>query len=33
MGATKIMVVRHAEKPGVYNGQSYSGIGSLRASW
>jgi hypothetical protein len=29
MGATKIMVVRHAEKPGVYNGQSYAGIDAL----
>jgi len=26
MGATKIMVIRHAEKPGTYNGQAYDGI-------
>ena len=26
MGATKVMIIRHAEKPGVYNGQSFSGI-------
>jgi hypothetical protein len=29
MGATKIMVIRHAEKPGVYNGQSYAGVDAL----
>jgi hypothetical protein len=26
MGATKIMVIRHAEKPGSYNGTAYSGV-------
>ncbi|MEA2740611.1 MAG: hypothetical protein QOH05_3918 [Acetobacteraceae bacterium] len=26
MGATKIMVIRHAEKPGTYAGQSHSGV-------
>jgi hypothetical protein len=26
MGATKIMVIRHAEKPHKYNGQDYSGV-------
>ena len=26
MGATKIMVIRHAEKPGDFNGQSYAGV-------
>ena len=26
MGATKIMVIRHAERPGSYNGVSYSGV-------
>jgi hypothetical protein len=26
MGATKIMVIRHAEKPGVYNDTAYSGV-------
>jgi hypothetical protein len=26
MGATKIMVIRHAEKPGNYNGVQYSGV-------
>lgn len=25
-GATMIMVIRHAEKPGEYNGQSYQGV-------
>jgi hypothetical protein len=29
MRATKIMVIRHAEKPGVYNGQSYAGVDAL----
>jgi len=26
MGATKIMVIRHGEKPGTYNGQPYAGV-------
>ena len=26
MGATKIMVIRHAEKPDQYNGISYEGV-------
>jgi hypothetical protein len=26
MGATKIMVIRHAEKPGIYNGKQYFGV-------
>ena len=26
MGATKIMVIRHAEKPGSYNGVNYFGV-------
>jgi hypothetical protein len=26
MGATKIMVIRHGEKPGTYNGQSFDGV-------
>ena len=26
MGATKIMVIRHAEKPGPYSGRAYSGV-------
>ncbi|MEA2772604.1 MAG: hypothetical protein QOD93_5566 [Acetobacteraceae bacterium] len=26
MGATKIMVIRHAEKPGTYNGQAHDGV-------
>jgi hypothetical protein len=26
MGATKIMVIRHAEKPGTYSGTAYSGV-------
>ena len=26
LGATKIMVIRHAEKPGLYNGAAYSGV-------
>lgn len=26
MGATKIMVIRHAEKPGSYSGKDYSGV-------
>jgi hypothetical protein len=29
MGATKIMVIRHAEKPGNYNGMRYSGVNNL----
>jgi hypothetical protein len=26
MGATRIMVIRHAEKPGTYNGTQYDGV-------
>jgi hypothetical protein len=26
MAVTKIMVIRHAEKPDPYNGQAYSGV-------
>jgi len=29
MGATKIMVIRHGEKPGSYNGAHYAGINNL----
>jgi len=29
MGATKIMVIRHAEKPGSYNGEQYAGVNNL----
>jgi hypothetical protein len=29
MGATKIMVIRHAEKPGSYNGVQYVGVNNL----
>jgi hypothetical protein len=29
MGASTIMVVRHAEKPGAYNGQTYFGVDAL----
>lgn len=29
MGATKIMVIRHAEKPDPYNGTSYSGVDAV----
>lgn len=29
MGATKIMVIRHAEKPGSYNGVQYDGVNNL----
>jgi hypothetical protein len=29
MGATKIMVIRHAEKPGNYNGVRYSGVNNV----
>ena len=29
MGATKIMVIRHAERPGSYNGVSYSGVDNV----
>jgi hypothetical protein len=29
MGATKIMVIRHAEKPGNYNGAQYAGVNNL----
>lgn len=32
MGATKIMIIRHAEKPGTYNGQTYTGINALGAT-
>jgi hypothetical protein len=31
MGATKIMVIRHAEKPGSYNGAQYFGVNNLGA--
>ena len=26
MGATKIMMIRHPEKPGLYIGRAYSGV-------
>jgi hypothetical protein len=29
MGATKIMVIRHAEKPGGYDGAQYAGVNNL----
>ena len=29
MGATKIMVIRHGEKSGSYNGQQYAGVNNL----
>jgi hypothetical protein len=29
MGATKIMVIRHAEKPGSYNGAQYEGVNTF----
>jgi hypothetical protein len=29
MGATKIIVIRHAEKPGSYNGAQYAGVNNL----
>jgi hypothetical protein len=29
MGAVKIMVIRHAEKPGGYNGAQYAGVNAL----
>jgi hypothetical protein len=29
MGATKIMVIRHGEKPGNYDGAQYAGVNSL----
>jgi hypothetical protein len=29
MGATKIMVIRHVEKPGSYNGAQYAGVNNL----
>ena len=29
MGAKKIMVIRHAEKPGLYNGLNYAGVGKV----
>jgi hypothetical protein len=31
MGASKIMVIRHAEKPGTYNGSVYYGVDSTGA--
>jgi hypothetical protein len=31
MGATKIMVIRHGEKPGNYDGKAYSGVDALGA--
>jgi hypothetical protein len=32
MAATKIMVVRHAEKPGKYNNEKYTGVGETGVS-
>lgn len=32
MGATKIMIIRHAEKPGIYGGQNYNGVDAAGAS-
>ncbi len=32
MGPTKIMIIRHAEKPGTYGGNEYGGINLLGAS-
>ena len=32
MGATKIMVIRHAEKPATYDGQDYSGVDASGAT-
>jgi hypothetical protein len=32
MGASAIMIVRHAEKPGSYNGQTYNGVDALAAN-
>jgi hypothetical protein len=29
MGATKIMIIRHAEKPGSYNQKQYFGVDML----
>jgi hypothetical protein len=29
MGATKIIVIRHAEKPSGYNGTQYAGVNNL----
>src|SRR5277367_1364041 len=29
MGATKIMVIRHGEKPGSYHGVQYAGVNNL----
>jgi hypothetical protein len=29
MGASTIMIIRHAEKPDTYNGQAYSGVNAL----
>jgi len=31
MGATKIMVIRHAEKPDRYKGAQYAGVNNLGA--
>jgi hypothetical protein len=32
MGATKIMVIRHAEKPGTYGGHAYDGVDAAGAT-
>jgi hypothetical protein len=32
VGATKIMVIRHAEKPGCYDGRAYGGINATGAA-
>ncbi len=32
MGASTIMVIRHAEKPGTYNGQQYKGVNATASS-
>jgi hypothetical protein len=29
MGTTKIMVIRHGEKPGTYNGRQYEGVDAM----
>jgi hypothetical protein len=29
MGASKIIIIRHAEKPGIYNGVHYDGVNNL----
>lgn len=31
MGATKVMIIRHAEKPGTYGGVNYKGINAVGA--